>query len=64
MKKYKVLDAIDRRMAECRKMMDDPETPSSMKNRAAGAWHALLNLKIEIEDMDTKKEGRDYPPCL
>lgn len=64
MKKCKVLAAIDRRMAECRKMMDDPETPSGMKKRAGGAWHALLNLKIEIEDMDTKKEGRDYPPCI
>lgn len=63
-KKSKVLAAIDRRMAECGKFMDNPDISGDMKRRAAGAWDALLGLKIEIQDMDTQKEGREYPPFV
>ena len=60
MKKYDVLAVIDRRMHEASKIMRNPETPKSKKERAAGAWHALLQVKIEIEDIGTKREGRGY----
>lgn len=64
MKKSDVLAILDRRMEEVHKVMVDPDTPSVRKSRAGGAWHALLSVKIEIEDKGTIREGRDYLPCI
>ena len=60
MKKQKVLDVIDRRIKEAAEIIRDPDTPKLKKERAIGARHALLQVKFEIEDMDTKQEGRGY----
>lgn len=60
MKKADVLAVIDRRMHEAYEILSNPETPKIRRERAAGAWHALLQVKIEIEDIGTKREGRGY----
>lgn len=60
MTKSEVLAVIDRRMAEAHKILENPSYSGSMRSRAAGAWHALLQVKIEIEDLGTKREGRGY----
>lgn len=60
MKKQKVLIVIDRRINEAAKIARSPDTSKAMKERARGAWHALLQVKFEIEDIDTKREGRGY----
>ena len=64
MKKHKVIEAIKRRMADYRRIIDNPQASKAMRIRAQGAWHALLDLKIEIEDMDTKQEKTYYPTSI
>lgn len=60
MKKSDALAVIERRIAEASKIINDPKTPSARRERACGAWHALLQVKFEIEDLGTKSEGRGY----
>lgn len=60
MKKCDVLAVIDRRLQEAHKIASDPQTPKLRRERAGAAWHALLQVKIEIEDLGTKREGRGY----
>ena len=60
MKKTDVLSVIDRRIHEAHEIVINPETPHFQRERAAGAYHALLQVKFEIEDKGTKREGRDY----
>lgn len=60
MKKSDVLAVLDRRMEEAYKIIDDPKTPSLKRERAGAAWHALLQVKIEVEDLGTQREGRGY----
>lgn len=60
MKKYKVLAVLERRIQEAYKIGSDPETSRARQERAWGAYHALLQVKFEIEDIDTRREGRGY----
>ena len=60
MKKEKVLAVLDRRIQEAHKIGSDPDTARDRRVRAWGAYHALLQVKFEIEDMDTRREGRGY----
>lgn len=60
MKKSDVLAVLDRRMEEACKIIDDPKTPSLKRERARAAWNAMLQVKIEVEDLGTQREGRGY----
>lgn len=60
MKKSDVLAVLDRRIQEAHKIGCDPDTTESRRRRAWGAYHALLQVKFEIEDKGTKREGRGY----
>jgi hypothetical protein len=60
LKKSDVIAVLDRRMAEAYKILQDPSTPQLKSERAGAAWHALLQVKIEIEDIGTQREGRGY----
>lgn len=60
MKKSDVLAVLDRRIQEAHKIGSDPDTAKIRRERAWGAYHALLQVKFEIEDKGTKREGRGY----
>lgn len=60
MTKSQVLAVLDRRITEAHKAASDPKYSAALQERARGAYHALLQIKFEIEDMDTKREGRGY----
>lgn len=64
MNKQKVLAVLDRRIQEAHKIGSDPDTARDRRARAWGAYHALLQVKFEIEDMGTRKEGRGYPSIV
>ena len=58
MTKAEILEVIDRRIAEQRKIIDNPNMATSIWNRAVGAWGELVSLKNEISDMGTKRDRR------
>ena len=60
MKKSDVLAVLDRRISEAHAIASDDTYSNGMQERARGAYHALLQVKFEIEDIGTRREGRDY----
>ncbi len=60
MRKSDVLAVLDRRINEAYRIGEDPEAQKLLRERAWGAYHALLQVKFEIEDLGTQQEGRGY----
>ena len=60
MKKSDVLAVLDRRIHEAHEIAGNDKYPNGMQERARGAYHALLQVKFEIEDLGTQREGRGY----
>ena len=58
MTKTEILEFIDRRIVERRKIIDNPNMATSIWHRAVGAWGELVSLKNEISDMGTKRDRR------
>ena len=53
------IEFIQKRIAGKEKELDK-KLARIRRERAWGAYHALLQVKFEIEDNGTKREGRGY----